>query len=94
MRNAMPIRRRDFLAGGLVAATVATLPRPARALARRRIRMGVNYVPSRYWWYSWGVWHADSIRRDLEDVAALGADHIRVQLIWPEFQPNAANVSE
>lgn len=56
--------------------------------------MGVNYVPSRAWWYSWGDWHLDSIRRDLADIAALHADHIRIQLIWPEFQPNAALVSE
>jgi hypothetical protein len=88
----MGMLRRDFLATGLAAAGIAGAP--SVASHRRRVRMGVNYVPSRYWWYSWGEWHPDSIRRDLEDVAAIGFDHIRIQLIWPEFQPNASYVSE
>ncbi|MBV9272014.1 MAG: hypothetical protein JO165_13050 [Candidatus Eremiobacteraeota bacterium] len=57
------------------------------------MRFGVNYVPSEHWWYSWGDWNRDSIRRDLHDIAALEADHIRIQLLWPQFQPNAAAVS-
>jgi hypothetical protein len=89
----MGILRREFLAGGAAAAGIA-VSRIAEARPRRRVRMGVNYVPSRYWWYSWGEWHPDSIRRDLEDIAALGFDHIRIQLIWPDFQPNASYVSE
>jgi hypothetical protein len=41
----------------------------------------------------WSNWDADGIRRDLHDIAALGTDHIRIQLLWPEFQPNAGAVS-
>jgi hypothetical protein len=84
--------RTRFLAttGALLAAVTA--PTPARP-ARRRVRFGVNYVPSKNWWYSWGDWDRDSIRRDLDDVAALGVDHIRIQLLWPYFQPNEAYVS-
>jgi len=93
------ISRRDFVATGLSAAALAAVAGiPALAASEapkaRRVRWGVNYVPSRNWWYSWGDWHPDSIRRDLEDVAALGVDHMRIQLIWPEFQPNASYVSE
>ena len=64
------------------------------ASARRRVRFGVNYVPAQDWWYSWGDWHRDSIRRDLHDIAALDADHIRIQLLWPQFQPNAEAVND
>lgn len=73
-------------AGALAAAAPARSQRSARG---RRVRFGVNYVPSKNWWYSWGDWDRDSIRRDLHDIAALNADHIRIQLIWPQFQPNA-----
>lgn len=57
------------------------------------MRFGANYVPSRAWWYLWTDWDADGVRRDLHDVAALGMDHIRIQLLWPDFQQNAASVS-
>jgi len=86
------LNRRAFLASG--AAALAALPaRPAGARSRRRVRFGVNYVPSSRWWYSWSDWNRDSIRRDLADIAALEADHIRVQLLWPVFQPNATGMS-
>ncbi|HXW76673.1 MAG TPA: hypothetical protein VEJ20_04610, partial [Candidatus Eremiobacteraceae bacterium] len=92
------IPRRDFMLGGLAlaGAAAATSIEPAASMSRppRRIRLGVNYVPSRTWWYAWGDWHADSIRRDLEDISSIGFDHMRIQLLWPEFQPNAAYVSE
>jgi hypothetical protein len=85
--------RREFVAGA--AALVAAGPAVAQAATphRRRVRFGVNYVPTKNWWYSWGDWDRDSIARDLDDVAALGADHIRIQLLWPYFQPNAEYVS-
>jgi|CZKL01.1.fsa_nt_gi endo-1,4-beta-mannosidase len=56
-------------------------------------RFGINYTPSRNWWYCWNDWEADSIRRDLDAIAALGADHLRLMLIWPYFQPSATWVS-
>ncbi|MEV0848122.1 glycosyl hydrolase [Streptomyces sp. NPDC049954] len=56
-------------------------------------RFGVNYVPSRNWWYCWNDWDADSVLADLQAVSALGMDHIRIQLLWPVFQPNPAMVS-
>jgi endo-1,4-beta-mannosidase len=57
------------------------------------VRFGANYVPTEHWWYSWSNWKRDSIRRDLQDIAALNADHIRIQALWPQFQPNANEVN-
>jgi hypothetical protein len=74
------------------AAALAAAPR-AVAKTSRRVRFGANYVPSAKWWYVWNDWDADGIRRDLHDIAALGMDHIRIQLLWPQFQPNARVVS-
>ena len=91
-RESARLNRRHFLA--ITGVALATLrDGPARASLRRRVRFGVNYVPSEHWWYSWGDWNRDSIRRDLHDVAALGADHVRIQLLWPTFQPNASAVN-
>jgi hypothetical protein len=59
-----------------------------------RHRFGVNYVPSSNWYYCYNDWDRDSICRDLDTVAALGADHVRVMVIWPWFQPNPTVLSE
>ncbi|MFB9907433.1 glycoside hydrolase 5 family protein [Allokutzneria oryzae] len=59
---------------------------------KRRVRLGVNYVPSRNWWFSWSDWDRASITRDLADIAGLGVDHIRIMCLWPDFQPNAGHV--
>lgn len=58
-----------------------------------RHRFGVNYTPSHNWWFCWNDWNADPIQRDLDAIAALGADHLRIMLIWPFFQPNPRWVS-
>src|SRR5580692_13196853 len=58
-----------------------------------RHRFGVNYTPSHNWWFCWNDWNADPIKRDLDAIAALGADHLRLMLIWPFFQPNPKWVS-
>jgi hypothetical protein len=59
-----------------------------------RHRFGVNYVPSRSWYYCYNDWDPDSICRDLDAVTALGADHVRVMVIWPWFQPNPTTLSK
>ena len=56
-------------------------------------RFGVNYTPSHNWWFCWNDWDPDPIRRDLDAIASLAADHVRVLLIWPYFQPNLKWVS-
>jgi hypothetical protein len=86
------LNRKSFLGAAGASAAAMTIS-PANARVRRRVRFGVNYVPTRTWWYLWSDWDADEVRRDLHDVAALGMDHVRIQLLWPEFQSNAAAVS-
>jgi len=98
--------RREFLASGAaVAGAIATSQRGvAQALATPEVgtkrldltrhRFGVNYTPSHNWWYCWNSWDADPIRRDLDAIAALGADHLRIFVIWPYFQPNPKWVSQ
>src|SRR4051794_29430251 len=96
------MNRRTFLAGtGAVAlqpnsfAASFRLPEAAQApgLDLARHRFGVNYTPSHDWWFCWNDWNADPIKRDLDAIAALGADHLRLMLIWPFFQPNPKWVS-
>lgn len=58
-----------------------------------RHRFGVNYTPSHDWWFCWNDWKVDPIKRDLDAIASLGADHLRIMLIWPYFQPNLTWVS-
>lgn len=65
----------------------------AEHLRLDRHRFGVNYTPSRNWWFCWNDWNPDSIEKDLDRIASLGADHLRILLIWPYFQPNLAWVS-
>ncbi|MER6524228.1 glycosyl hydrolase [Streptomyces sp. NPDC001508] len=56
-------------------------------------RFGVNYVPSRGWWYSWLDWEPAAVATDLCAIAGLGMDHIRIHCIWPVFQPNPGRIS-
>lgn len=89
------MNRREFLytsatvTGSILAADAAGAPtRSIAPLDMERHRFGVNYTPSRNWWFCWNDWDASSIARDLDVVAALGADHLRILLVWPYFQPN------
>ncbi|NEE15337.1 glycosyl hydrolase [Streptomyces sp. SID7499] len=52
------------------------------------MRFGVNYTPSEGWFHHWLDFDLDSVRADLDSIAALGLDHIRVFPLWPYFQPN------
>lgn len=56
-------------------------------------RFGVNYTPTKNWWYCWNDFDADSIARDLDAIAKLEADHIRIMAMWTFFQPNPTWVS-
>src|ERR1700734_1799174 len=91
--------RREFLRTGAAAAVSLAVmdavaeTRSVTSLDLQRHRFGVNYTPSRKWWFCWNDWDAGPIRRDLDAIAALGADHLRIMLIWPFFQPNPAWVS-
>ncbi|OIV36147.1 glycosyl hydrolase [Mangrovactinospora gilvigrisea] len=51
-------------------------------------RFGVNYTPTRGWFHHWLDFDLDEVRADLDSIAALGLDHVRVFPLWPVFQPN------
>lgn len=97
--------RRSFISAS-AAATAALVANPgaaARTIAAEaahstrfdvlRHRFGLNYTPSHNWWFCWNDWNPDPIKRDLDAIEALGADHLRILLIWPFFQPNPKWVS-
>ncbi|MZD05155.1 glycosyl hydrolase [Streptomyces sp. SID5785] len=56
--------------------------------AARPPRFGANYTPTRGWFHHWLDFDLDEVRADLDSVAALGLDHVRVFPLWPLFQPN------
>ncbi|MFF4320816.1 glycosyl hydrolase [Streptomyces sp. NPDC001568] len=56
--------------------------------APRTLRFGANYTPTRGWFHHWLDFDLDEVRADLDSVAALGLDHVRVFPLWPLFQPN------
>jgi endo-1,4-beta-mannosidase len=97
------MNRRGFLRGGTALAISSRLLAEPWTEARERSpsakvetgvhRFGVNYTPSRNWWFCWNDWDANPIRRDLDAITALAADHLRILLIWPWFQPNPKWVS-
>src|SRR5579863_7280819 len=99
------MNRREFVSRGVAGAgwlaagrglslgDATAQPAPAPKIDLNRHRFGVNYTPSHNWWFCWNDWNTDPIERDLDSIAALGADHLRIMLIWPFFQPNPKWVS-
>lgn len=57
-----------------------------------RLRFGANYVPSQGWFHSWLDLDRDAVARDLDDIASLGMDHVRIFPVWPWIQPNRSHV--
>ncbi len=52
------------------------------------VRFGVNYTPRVGWFHHWLDFCADDVAHDLDTVAELGVDHVRVFPLWPLLQPN------
>jgi endo-1,4-beta-mannosidase len=52
------------------------------------LRFGVNYTPRRGWFHAWHDFDPGHAREDLDQIAALGLDHVRVFHLWPLLQPN------
>jgi hypothetical protein len=52
------------------------------------MRFGVNHTPSVGWFHSWLDFSPSDTARDLEAIAGLGADHVRIFPLWPVVQPN------
>lgn len=55
---------------------------------RQPLRWGVNYTPSEGWFHAWQDFDLDAVKADLESIAALGLDHVRIFPLWPLLQPN------
>src|ERR1035437_7613443 len=51
---------------------------PSARTDTSRHRFGLNYTPSHNWWFCWNDWNSAPIKRDLDAIAALGADHLRI----------------
>lgn len=83
---------------GSAAALASRAPLLSGAMAQpveaRGTRFGVNFVPRKRWWYCWLDWDQQAIADDLSGVAGLGLDHIRIQCLWPFFQPGISSVSD
>ncbi|MDR2931002.1 MAG: cellulase family glycosylhydrolase [Propionibacteriaceae bacterium] len=58
------------------------------------MRYGVNYTPSTGWFYHWLDFRPDDLARDLDTVAELGVDHIRIFPLWPVIQPHRTLIRE
>lgn len=51
-------------------------------------RFGANYTPRRGWFHSWDDLDLGQIREDVQALAELGLDHLRIFPLWPTLQPN------
>src|SRR5688500_5011103 len=58
------VDRRTVRRGMAVAPVAEVL---AGSTPKRRVRLDVNYVPSRNWWFSWSDWDRRSLAGDLAD---------------------------
>ncbi|MGW3961192.1 glycoside hydrolase 5 family protein [Amycolatopsis sp. NPDC005003] len=87
------LKRRSVLTGAVATALAATAAPALAAPPPRAFRLGVNYTPSTRWFHMWEDWREDDLRRDLDDIAAIGLDHLRLMLLWSAFQPEPALVS-
>lgn len=58
------------------------------------MRFGANYTPGHGWFHAWLDLDLDAVRRDLDAVAGLGLDHVRVFPLWDVLQPNRALIRE
>src|SRR6266702_1769129 len=95
------LTRRAFLQSSAAAVSTLTalqhislLHSQSRPATHKRPRFGVNYVPRKRWWYCWQDWDHQAVQDDLEAIAALKMDHIRVQCLWPLIQPGISYVSD
>ncbi|MGA2649797.1 MAG: hypothetical protein ABSF28_04715 [Terracidiphilus sp.] len=95
------ISRRNFLTTSMLTSAAAMTTRhPLFAAqtppvaATSGLRFGVNFTPRKRWWYCWLDWDKQAIADDLSGIASLGLDHIRIQCLWPLFQPGINTVSD
>ncbi|WP_159620100.1 glycoside hydrolase 5 family protein [Ruania rhizosphaerae] len=58
------------------------------------MKVGVNYTPRRGWFHSWYALDLDEVRHDLDAIAGLGLDHVRIFPVWPILQPDRAVIRD
>jgi endo-1,4-beta-mannosidase len=58
------------------------------------MKFGVNYTPSNGWFHAWLHPDWDGVQRDLDAIAQLGMDHIRIFPLWPVLQPNRTWINQ
>lgn len=58
------------------------------------MKFGVNYTPRIGWFHSWLDFNPDHVRADLDSIAGLGIDHVRIFPLWPVIQPNRTLIRE
>jgi len=95
------ISRRNFLATSVLSSAAAVAvgyplfaTQTPPAAVKSGLRFGVNFTPRKRWWYCWLDWDQQAIADDLSGIASLGLDHIRIQCLWPLFQPGINSVSD
>ncbi|MFY9726213.1 MAG: cellulase family glycosylhydrolase [Bryobacteraceae bacterium] len=95
------IWRRNFVKTAMLGSVAAMASRAPllsepipQSAGANGLRFGANYVPRKRWWYCWQDWDQPAIAEDLNAVAGLGLDHIRIQCLWPVFQPGINSVSD
>jgi hypothetical protein len=100
METSEMVSRRSFVKNSMLTSAAVLLDgasvigAAAPAVEAGVPRFGVNYVPRKRWWYCWLDWDQQAIEDDLSGIAGLGLDHIRMQCLWPYFQPGIGTVSE
>lgn len=52
------------------------------------MRFGVNYTPRAGWFHHWLDFSEHEVAHDLDAIAELGVDHVRIFPLWPLVQPN------
>jgi endo-1,4-beta-mannosidase len=95
------ISRRNFVKTSVLGSAAAIAWRSplfgsvaAGASGKNALRFGANYTPRKRWWFCWLDLDQRAIEDDLSGVASLGLDHIRIQILWPLFQPGITSVSD
>lgn len=58
------------------------------------MKFGVNYTPSHNWFYFWLHPDWDAVAKDLDDIASIGLDHIRIFPLWTILQPNRTWIND
>src|SRR5699024_12370610 len=51
-------------------------------------RFGVNYTPRQGWFHSWLDLDLNAVGEDLQAIASLRVDHVRIFPLWPLLQSN------